>query len=82
MLTLNPDIELQTLDRLHPLGLPFSLQDLYDLGLDHGRPIGNFEGQSALEMMTTTMIGQEEILVVSRSATKTSLMVIEESHTK
>ncbi|KAL8932855.1 MAG: hypothetical protein Q9216_006642 [Gyalolechia sp. 2 TL-2023] len=70
MLTLNPDIVSQSLDRLLPYGLPFSLHDLTDHGPDRGHHTGNLEEQSVLEMTTLTTIDHGKTLVDSRFASR------------
>ncbi|KAL8919764.1 MAG: hypothetical protein Q9208_006630 [Pyrenodesmia sp. 3 TL-2023] len=82
MLTLHPDIELQSLDRLLSSGLPSNPQSPLDLGRGHGRPTENLEERSALVVMTITMIDHEEIPVVSKSATRTGLARIGGRHTR
>ncbi|KAL8987223.1 MAG: hypothetical protein Q9177_003550 [Variospora cf. flavescens] len=81
MLTLNPDIESQSLDRLLPSGLLHALHALTDHGLDHVRRIENLVEQSVLETMTITMSDHEETLVVLRFVTKIGRTTTEEHHT-
>ncbi|KAL8956054.1 MAG: hypothetical protein Q9193_006305 [Seirophora villosa] len=66
MLTLNPDIGSQSLDRLPPSGLLHILRRLTDHGLDRVRRIEILAEQSVLETMTIILSGHEETLVVSR----------------
>lgn len=81
MLTLNPDIGSQSLDRLRPSGLLHILRRLTDHGLDRGRHIEILGEQSVLETMTITLSDHEETLVVSRFATKIGHTMTEEHHT-
>ncbi|KAL9016548.1 MAG: hypothetical protein Q9185_006125 [Variospora sp. 1 TL-2023] len=81
MLTVNPDIESQSLDRLPPSGLLHALHALTDHGLDHVRRIGNLVEQSVLEKMTITMSDHEETLVVLTFVTKIGRTTTEEHHT-
>ncbi|KAL9048870.1 MAG: hypothetical protein Q9206_005803 [Seirophora lacunosa] len=71
MLTLNPDIGSQSLDRLPPSGLLHILRRLTDHGLDRGRRIEILAEQSVLETRTIVMSGREETFVVSRSRERT-----------
>ncbi|KAL8898262.1 MAG: hypothetical protein Q9207_006795 [Kuettlingeria erythrocarpa] len=82
MLTLNPDIELQSLDRLLLSGPLSNLQSLSDHGRGHGRPTENLEEKSALVMMTITKIAHEGILGVSKSATRIGLAMTGGIHTR
>lgn len=81
MLTLNPDIGSQSLDRLPPSGLLHILRRLTDHGLDRGRRIEILAEQSVLETRTIVMSGREETFVVSRFATKIGHTMTEENHT-
>lgn len=84
MLTLNPDIVSQFLDRLLQYGLPFNLHDLTDHGLDRARRIGNLGNlgeQSVLEMMNITTIDHGKILAVSKFALRIDHLLIGD-HTK
>lgn len=81
MLTLNPDIESQSLDRLPSYGLPCNRQHLTDRGLDLGRPIENLVERSAPETMTTTKTDHEKTLVGSRSVMRIGRTMIEGRHT-
>ncbi|KAL8719099.1 MAG: hypothetical protein Q9225_003858 [Loekoesia sp. 1 TL-2023] len=81
MLTLNPDIASQSLDRLLLYGLSSSLQDLTDHGRDHGLPTENLEEQNVLEMMIITTIDYERILAVSKSAMRIDRTMTGDDHT-
>ena len=81
LLTPHPEIVSQSLDRLLPYGLLFTLQGPIDPEPDHDRLIENLEEQNALETMTITTIDHEKILVVSKSAMKIGYTMTEEGPT-